>query len=30
MWMHYVDYEVEIQFSDYKNNMRIFGCKLEK
>ena len=25
MWMHYVDYEVESQFSDYKNNAMMFG-----
>lgn len=25
MWMHYVDYEVEMQFSDYKNNALAFG-----
>ena len=25
MWMHYVDYEVECQFSDYKNNALAFG-----
>lgn len=25
MWMHYVDYEVEVQFSDYKNNALMFG-----
>lgn len=25
MWMHYVDYEVEQQFSDYKNNALAFG-----
>ena len=24
-WMHYVDYEVECQFSDYKNNAIAFG-----
>lgn len=24
-WMHYVDYEVEEQFSDYKNNALAFG-----
>ena len=25
MWMHYVDYELECQFSDYKNNALAFG-----
>ena len=25
MWMHYVDYEVECQFADYKNNALAFG-----
>lgn len=25
MWMHVVDYEVEVQFSDYKNNALAFG-----
>ena len=25
MWMHYVDYAVETQFSDYKNNAMAFG-----
>ena len=25
MWMHYVDYELEMQFSDYKNNALAFG-----
>lgn len=25
MWMHYVDYEAECQFSDYKNNALAFG-----
>lgn len=25
MWMHYVDWEVEAQFSDYKNNALAFG-----
>lgn len=25
MWMHYVDYEVEVQFSDYKNSAMAFG-----
>lgn len=25
MWMHYVDYQVECQFSDYKNNALAFG-----
>lgn len=25
MWMHVVDYEVETQFSDYKNNALMFG-----
>lgn len=25
MWMHYVDYEVEEQFSEYKNNAMAFG-----
>lgn len=25
MWMHKVDYEVECQFSDYKNNLLAFG-----
>ena len=25
MWMHYVDYAVETQFSDYKNNALAFG-----
>ena len=25
MWMHYVDWEVEKQFSDYKNNALAFG-----
>lgn len=25
MWMHYVDYEVEMQFSDYKNGVLAFG-----
>lgn len=25
MWMHYVDYEVETQFSEYKNNALAFG-----
>ena len=25
MWMHYVDYEVECQFSEYKNNALAFG-----
>jgi hypothetical protein len=25
MWMHYVDWEVEQQFSDYKNNLIAFG-----
>lgn len=25
MWMHYVDWEVETQFSDYKNNALAFG-----
>lgn len=25
MWMHYVDYEVETQFADYKNNIMMFG-----
>lgn len=25
MWMHYVDYQVECQFSDYKNNAMAFG-----
>lgn len=24
-WMHYVDWEVECQFSDYKNNALAFG-----
>lgn len=24
-WMHYVDYEVEVQFSEYKNNALMFG-----
>jgi hypothetical protein len=25
MWMHYVDYELEVQFSEYKNNALMFG-----
>lgn len=25
MWMHYVDYQLECQFSDYKNNALAFG-----
>ena len=25
MWMHYVDYEVELQFSEYKNNALAWG-----
>lgn len=25
MWMHYVDWEVECQFSEYKNNILAFG-----
>lgn len=25
MWMHYVDYELETQFADYKNNALAFG-----
>lgn len=25
MWMHYVDYEVECQFSEYKNNALAYG-----
>ena len=25
MWMHWVDYKVEEQFSDYKNNALMFG-----
>lgn len=25
MWMHHVDYEVEVQFSEYKNNALAFG-----
>ena len=25
MWMHYVDWEAEIQFADYKNNALAFG-----
>lgn len=25
MWMHYVDWEVECQFADYKNNAMMFG-----
>lgn len=25
MWMHYVDYELECQFADYKNNAMMFG-----
>lgn len=25
MWMHYVDYQVECQFADYKNNALAFG-----
>lgn len=25
MWMHYVDWEVEKQFSEYKNNALVFG-----
>ena len=25
MWMHVVDYEVEMQFADYKNNVMMFG-----
>jgi len=25
MWMHYVDFELEQQFSDYKNNVLAFG-----
>lgn len=25
MWMHYVDYVVEEQFSEYKNNALVFG-----
>lgn len=25
MWMHYVDFEVEMQFSDYKNNALAYG-----
>lgn len=25
MWMHYVDFELETQFSDYKNNALVFG-----
>lgn len=25
MWMHYVDFELEQQFSDYKNNLLAFG-----
>jgi hypothetical protein len=25
MWMHYVDYEVENQFSDYKNSLMAYG-----
>ena len=25
MWMHVVDYEVECQFSEYKNNIMMFG-----
>ena len=25
MWMHYVDWEVECQFSEYKNNALAFG-----
>lgn len=25
MWMHWVDYEVECQFADYKNNALAFG-----
>ena len=25
MWMHYVDYEVETQFADYKNNAIAWG-----
>lgn len=24
-WMHYVDYEVECQFSEYKNNLLVYG-----
>lgn len=24
-WMHYVDYEVEVQFSEYKNNIMAYG-----
>ena len=25
MWMHYVDYELELQFNEYKNNAMAFG-----
>lgn len=25
MWMHYVDYEVEVQFSEYKSNALMYG-----
>lgn len=25
MWMHYVDYEAEVQFADYKNNALAYG-----
>lgn len=25
MWMHYVDFQTEVQFSDYKNNALMFG-----
>lgn len=25
MWMHYVDWELELQFSEYKNNVLAFG-----
>jgi hypothetical protein len=25
MWMHYVDWELELQFSEYKNNVEAFG-----
>lgn len=25
MWMHYVDWQVETQFSEYKNNLMMFG-----
>ena len=24
-WLHYVDYEVEMQFQDYKNNVMAWG-----